>query len=341
MERVVLGKTGLTVTKLGLGGIPIQRVNERQAVEMVAHAIERGMNFIDTSRAYTTSERRIGKALQRTGKKVVVASKSHGRTSNTILRDLETSLRELHLDYIDLYQAHFVRDEQMYAQVISPGGALEGLRKAREEGLIGHIGITSHSLDLLGRILDDGLFETIMVCFSLLEPKAQEVIIPKAREKNIGLIAMKAFSGGVIDNASLALKYVLSQPGIAVLAGVEQKELFDENWEIFRGSWNLDDREREEIEAIRSRHGRNFCRRCDYCQPCTEGIPIQQILAIRSMVKRMGTRILVEGYMAKAIDKARNCTECGECMTRCPYNLPIPDLIKENLAWVDEQRTEM
>jgi predicted aldo/keto reductase-like oxidoreductase len=337
MERVVLGKTGLEVIRLGFGGIPIQRVDERQAVEVVLHAIESGVEFIDTSRAYTTSERRIGKALQRTDKNVVLASKSHGRTSDTILRDLETSLRELNRDYIDLYQCHFVKDEQIYTQVISSGGALEGLHEAREEGLIGHIGITSHSLDLLGRILDDGLFETIMVCFSLLEPKAREKIIPKALEKNIGIIAMKPLSGGIIENASLALKYVLSQPGVAVIAGVEQVELFDENWAIFQGSWELDDAEMAEIEEIQSRHEKSFCHRCDYCQPCTEDIPIQQILGIRSMVRRMGKRILVEGYQAKAIEKARNCTECGECMTRCPYDLPIPDLIKENLQWVDEQ----
>jgi len=340
MERVVLGKTGLEVNRLGFGGIPIQRMDERQAVEVVLHAIESGVDFIDTSRAYTTSERRIGKALRRTNKKVILASKSHGRTSDTILKDLETSLRELNLDYIDIYQAHFVRDEQTYQQVISPGGALEGMRKAREEGLIGHIGITSHSLDLLDRILEDGLFETIMVCFSLLEPEARERIIPKAIKKNIGVIAMKPFSGGVIQNAALALKYVLSQPGIAVIAGVEQKGLFDENWEIFQEGRELSGRERKEIDEIRSRHEKVFCHRCDYCQPCTEGISIQHILGIPSMVRRMGKRILVEGWAAKAIEKARNCTECGECMTRCPYNLPIPDLIKENLRWVDEQLKE-
>jgi len=337
MKRAVLGKTGLEVNRLGFGGIPIQRVDERRAVEVIVHAVERGVDFIDTSRAYTTSERRIGKALRRTKKKVVVASKSHGRSSNTILKDLDTSLRELHLDYIDLYQAHFVRDEQAYRQVISSKGALEGLRKAREEGLVGHIGITSHSLDLLDRILGDGLFETIMVCFSLLEPKALEKIIPKAREKNVGVIAMKPFSGGVIENSALALKYVLSQPGIVIIAGVEQKGLFDENWAIFQGNWGLDNREKEEIKDIRSRHEKLFCHRCDYCQPCPEGISIQHILGIPSMVRRMGKRILVEGWLAKAIEKARNCTECGECMTRCPYNLPIPDLIKENLKWADEQ----
>lgn len=337
MERVVLGKTGLEVNRLGFGGIPIQRVGERQAVEVVRHAIECGVDFIDTSRAYTTSERRIGKALQKTDKRVIVASKSQSRTAGKVRKDLEISLREMKLDYLDLYQAHFVKDEQIYTQVISPGGALEGLRKAKEEGLIGHIGITSHSLDLMDRVLDDGFFETIMVCFSLLEPMAQEKIIPKALEKKIGVIAMKPFSGGTIDNADLALKYVLSQPGVVVLAGVEQRELFDENWAIYQGSWGLDERERREVQEIQSLYGKAFCHRCDYCQPCSEGIPIQHMLGIRSIVKRVGTRTLREGMGAKTIEKARNCTGCGDCMTRCPYNLPIPDLIKENLQWVDEQ----
>jgi predicted aldo/keto reductase-like oxidoreductase len=341
MERAMLGKTGLEVYRLGFGGIPIQRVGERQAVETVLHAIEKGVDFIDTSRAYTTSERRIGKALVHTDKKVTLASKSHSRTSGKVRKDLETSLRELKRDYIDLYQTHFVKDEQVYEQVISKGGALEGLIKARDEGLIGHIGITSHSLDLMDRILDDGLFETIMVCFSFLEPLAWERIIPKAIDNNIGVIAMKPFSGGFIDNACLALKYVLSHPGIVVLAGVEKKDLFDENWEIFQGSYELEGTEKREIEEIQSRYEKNFCRRCDYCQPCSEDISIQHILGIRSMVKRIGVHILQEGWQAKAIEKARHCSECGECMTRCPYDLPIPELIKENLEWVDEQLKSM
>jgi predicted aldo/keto reductase-like oxidoreductase len=337
MERMVLGKTGLEVNRLGFGGIPIQRVHERRAVDVVSHAVERGVDFIDTSRAYTTSERRIGKALQQTHKRVVVASKSQSRTADKLRKDLDTSLKELKLDSIDLYQAHFVKDEEVYTQVISSGGALEGLRQAKDEGLISHIGITSHSLDLLDRILDDGLFETIMVCFSLLEPKARERIIPKALEKNVGVIAMKPFSGGIIHNAALALKYVLSQSGVVVLAGVEEKELFDECWQIFQGSWEIHEREKAEIEEIRSTYGRRFCRRCDYCQPCTEDIPIQQILGIRSMVKRMGIHVLKKGWVAEAVAQARNCSECGECMTRCPYGLPIPDLIRENLQWLDEQ----
>jgi predicted aldo/keto reductase-like oxidoreductase len=141
----------------------------------------------------------------------------------------------------------------------------------------------------------------------------------------------------LIEYYNKNLGYPLSHPGIAVLAGVEHKGLFDENWEVFQGSWELTDEEEERIEGIRKIYDTNFCRRCDYCQPCSEDIPIQAILGLRSMVKRMGKHILREGWQADAIEKARGCSECEECMARCPYELPIPDLIKENLRWVDEQ----
>ena len=340
MNRIVLGKTGLEVDRFGFGGIPIQRVSEEQAVETVLHAIEKGVDFIDTSRAYTTSERRIGLALKQTDKKVVLASKSRSRTAETVREDLETSLKELQLEYIDLYQCHFVSTDEEYRQIISPGGALEGLVRAKEEKLIGHIGITSHSLDLMDKILDDGLFETVMVCFSFLEPKAIENVIPKALGKDIGVIAMKSFSGGVIDNPMLAIKYALSHPGIVIIPGVEHKDLFDKNWDVYQASLELTDLEKQEIEEIRQRYDKNFCRRCDYCQPCSEGIPIQMIMGLRSALKRFGKGFVREGWPREAIEKARNCSGCGECLDRCPYQLPIPDLIKENLEWVDEQLSE-
>lgn len=338
MERMVLGKTGLEVNRFGFGGIPIQRVSEGQAVETVFHAIEKGVDFIDTSRAYTTSERRIGLALKQTDRKVILASKSPNKTAEGARADLETSLKELQRDYIDLYQCHFVKDQAEYRKVIAPGGAFEGLRKAKEEGLIGHIGITSHSLDVLDLSLDSGLFETIMVCFSFLEPLAREKIIPKAAGKKVGVIAMKPFSGGVIESANLALKYVFGQPEVLVIAGVEHRDLFGENWAIFQKGEKLTADEIEEIGKIQKAYEKAFCRRCNYCQPCPEEIPIQAIMGIRSMVKRMGKAILQKGSRHREpIDKARNCTGCKECKNRCPYQLAIPDLIQENLRWVDEQ----
>lgn len=337
MNRIAIGETGLEVNRLGFGGIPIARVSENQAVETVLHAVERGVDFIDTARNYKTSERRIGMALQQTDKRVVLASKSQGRTADDVRADLETSLNELQRDYLDLYQCHFVRDEQVYQEIISPGGALGGLIQAKKEGLIGHIGLTSHSLDLLERVVDEGLFETIMVCYSFLEPKAQESIIPKALAKNIGVLAMKSFSGGVIDDPQPALKYVLSQQDIIIIPGVETKELFDQNWKVFQGSYALSQAEMSKIEALRNQYDKNFCRRCDYCQPCSEEIPIQLVLGVRSALKRFGKSFLKESWPREAIEKAGNCSECGDCLERCPYQLPIPDLIKENLAWVDEQ----
>jgi len=346
MERIVLGRTGLKVQRLGLGGIPIQRVSEAEAVATVRHAIERGVDFIDTSRAYTTSERCIGLALKQADIgpgapgnpccRVILASKSHAKTADRMRADLETSLKELQTDYIDIYKAHFVPTHADYETVISPGGALEALRRARAEGLIGHIGITSHNLEVLDRSLDDGFFDVIMVCFSFLEPQARETIIPKALEKNVGVLAMKPFSGGVIEDPRLALRYALAEPGVLVLAGVEQPDLFDENWRVFQEAAPLTEAEERQIAELQRTYDKVFCRRCDYCQPCSEGIPIQTVLGVRSMVKRMGSEALRKGPMWAGIERARNCADCGDCMTRCPYELPIPDLIRENLRWLDE-----
>ena len=334
MKQITLGRTGLKVKKLGFGGIPIQRVDEAQAVETVRYVVEQGIDFIDTSRAYTTSETRIGMALKQIDKPVTLATKSKYRTASGVRADIEKSLKALQKDYIDIYQCHFVKEAE-YPDVISKGGALEGMQKARDEGLIGHTGITSHSLGVLERVVDDGLFDTIMVCFSFMENGALEAVIPKALSKNIGVIAMKPLSGGVIDHPKPALKYALSEEGVLVLCGVESKALFDENWAIFKGSHELDKEDKKLIEDIRNTYDKNFCRRCDYCQPCTEGIAIQGMLGIRSQVKRMGADILTRAPRDAMLEKARNCSECGECMTRCPYDLPIPDLIKENLQFVD------
>ena len=339
-KRMVLGRTGLEVYRLGFGGIPIQRVSEEEAVATVLHAIECGVDFIDTSRAYTTSERRIGLALKQAGeaaRSIVVASRSHAKTGDRIRADLETSLKELDRDYLHLYMAHFVSNDAEYQTVISPGGALEALRRAKEEGLIGHIGITSHSLDVLQRAVDDELFDVIMVCFSFLEPRAREAVIPTALAKNIGVLAMKPFSGGVIDDAGLALRYALSEPGILVLAGVEHPGLFDENWAVFQKGDPLTEADKERITEIRQSYDKVFCRRCDYCQPCTEDIPIQTVVNLRSMVKRMGLETLMTGPLGQGVSKAKNCTECGDCLPRCPYGLPIPDLIRENLRWLGEE----
>jgi predicted aldo/keto reductase-like oxidoreductase len=336
MNRIVLGKTGIEAVRLGFGGIPIQRVNESQAIEVILYALEKGIDFIDTSRVYTNSETRIGKALKETDRKVAVATKSFGRSADAIQKDIEKSLKELQLDYIDLYQCHGISNEEEYRLVTASDGALSGLLKAKEQGLIGHIGITSHSLDLMDKVLDDGLFETIMICFSFLEPAARDKIISKAHQKNVGILAMKPFSGGVIEEPEIALKWVLSFPDILVLAGVEEKRLVDQNWKAFQGGYGLTEGERQKLQEIIKEFDKKFCRRCDYCQPCPAEIPIQFVLGMRSMIKRMGPAMLQTPMFKNMREKAANCTECEDCVERCPYDLPIPDMIKANLNWLEE-----
>jgi predicted aldo/keto reductase-like oxidoreductase len=335
-----LGRTGLEVTRLGFGGIPIQRISEEEAVSVVKHVIEQGVTLLDTARGYTNSEERIGLALKQTDGQVYISSKSPERTADGILKHLRISLKKLQLDKIDIYSSHNVSSFEQYEKVTAPGGALEGLMRARDEGLIDFPGITSHNLDVLEQAISDDHFDTIMTCYSFLEPKAEEKVIPMAIEKDLGIMTMKNFSGGVIEDAAVALKYAFSCPEVVPIPGVDSIAAADQNWEIFSlPDYSMTDEERARMEAVKEEYGGRFCRRCDYCLPCSEGIYIQTMLGIRSMIKRMGEDAFDRPWIKTAIEKGRACTECGECEPRCPYDLPIPELIKQNLEWVDSQLT--
>jgi predicted aldo/keto reductase-like oxidoreductase len=334
MEKVRLGRTNLIVTKLGWGGIPIQRVGEREAVSVIRAVIETGVDLLDTARAYTNSEHRIGLALQRIERPIILSSKSLIKTAK-IYNDVQESLKQMKVKKVNIYHLHSVSTFEDYERVLAPGGAYEGLKRARDEGLIDHIGITSHNLNVLERAVQDGHFEVIMACYSFLEPDAAKKVFPLANEKNIGVLAMKPFSGGVIEEAGPALRFVLSTANIVPIPGSETLEKVHENWKIFTEGYSLTEKDEERIEALKKEFDRQFCRRCDYCQPCTEKINIQFAVGLKSIIKRFGPQAREVGWMKDLIEKARKCSECGECLLRCPYQLPIPDMIKENLAWFD------
>jgi len=301
--------------------------------------VEMGVDLLDTARAYTNSEYRIGLAIQETNRPVILSSKSLVRTGE-IYEEVKESLRQLKVNKIDIYHLHGVSTFQDYEKVMAPGGAWAGLKRARDEGLIDHIGITSHNLKLLERAIEDGHFEVIMACYSFLEPDAEQRVFPLAKAKDIGILAMKPFSGGVIEEAGPALRFVLSIADIVPIPGVETLERARENWKIFTEGYSLTERDKKRIEAIRKQFDYQFCRRCDYCQPCTEEINIQLALGLKSIIKRIGSRAVEEKKWKDLIEKARNCSECGECLKRCPYQLPIPDLIKENVAWYDSLKSQ-
>ena len=339
MEKVRLGRTNLIVTKMGWGGIPIQRVGEHEAVSVIRAVVEMGVDLLDTARAYTNSEHRIGLALQGIERPVILSTKSLVRTSK-IYNEVHESLKQMKVKKVNIYHLHGVSTFEDYAKVMAPGGAYEGLKRAQDEGLIDHIGITSHNLNVLERAIEDGYFEVIMACYSFLEPEAAEKVFPLAKGNDIGILAMKPFSGGVIEEAGPALRFVLSTANIVSIPGSETLEKARENWKIFTEGYSITEKDKERIEAIKKESDHQFCRRCDYCQPCTEKINIQFTLGLKSLIKRFGHSAREVGWMKSLIENARNCSECGECLERCPYHLPIPDLIKENLAWYDSLKNQ-
>jgi predicted aldo/keto reductase-like oxidoreductase len=338
MQKIRLGRTNLLVTRLGWGGIPIQRVSEEEGVSVIRAVMDMGVDLLDTARGYTNSEHRIGLALRKATGPVILSTKSAVRTEK-IYGDVHTSLRQMGVKKIPIYHLHAVNHFNDYEKVMGAAGAYEGLKRARDEGLIDYIGITSHNLSVLERAIEDGYFDTIMACYSFLEPEAAQKVFPLAKARDVGVITMKPFSGGVIEEAGPALRFVLSTPDIVPIPGSETVEKAKENWEISTESYSLTKKDKEYIEILRKEMNQQFCRRCDYCQPCSEKISIQHILGLRTLVKRFGHVAQELDWFQSLVEKARNCSECGDCLERCPYQLPIPDLIKKNLAWYDNLKT--
>lgn len=334
LRETILGRTGLKVKSLGFGGIPIQRVSEEEAVRVVRRCYELGIDYFDTARGYTNSEERIGKALEDVREEVFLATKSGRRKAKEMLEELEISLKNLRTDWIDIYQLHNVSSYEDWDQIKGPGGTLEALYKARDEGKIRHLGVTSHDPAVLADIVREDIFETVMIPYNYLTLKPEEELLPLCKDENVGTVIMKPFGGGAFSNANTALKFVLSKdyvdvaiPGMMTIAEVE------ENIDVATGPHTLSQEELKLIEADRVELGDQFCRACNYCQPCPQEIPITFILRAESQfLKRMGWRRGTEERFAEAVEKAESCIECGECEARCPYHLPIRQLLKERAA---------
>ena len=327
-----LGKTNLMVTVIGFGGIPIQRESEEDAIATVRRAFDLGVNFFDTARGYTTSEEWIGNALE--GRDYIIATKSGRREGKAILEDVDQSLAELRRDHIDLYQLHGVNDDDQLAQVLAPGGALEGLMKAREAGKISHIGITGHRRETLVRAVREcGEFATVQVPFNLVEDDIRETLLPLCAERDVGVIAMKPVGGGNFTNAPLAIKWCLTQPITVAIPGMQTVKEVEQDVLAGLGEVELTPEERAECERMRSELDRRTCRRCRYCEPCPQGVQIGMLLHGRTIVRRMGAARFREWGAAEIIASAQACVECGECVRKCPYGLPIPELIREAVAF--------
>ncbi len=209
------------------------------------------------------------------------------------------------------------------------------MTKAQEKGLIAYVGITGHNLQVLEKAIQDGYFDVVMACYSFLEPEAANRVFPLAKSKDVGVLAMKVFSGGVIEEAGPALPFVLQTKEIVPIPGSETLKRAQENWKVFADGRPLTEKDQKYIEAIKKQFNQQFCRRCDYCQPCSEGINIQFALELKLVNKRLGRMVEEVQWIRDRIEKARSCSGCGDCLPRCPYQLPIPELIRGNLACYD------
>ena len=327
MEYRILGKTGLKVSRMGFGGIPIQRTTAAEAKKLIHYLMEQGINYIDTARGYTVSEEYLGEALEGIRDKFVVATKSMSRTKEAMAADIDISLKNLRTDYIDLYQVHNPTMAQL-EQVLAPGGALEALLEAKEAGKIGHIGITAHALDVFERALELEWVETIMFPYNIVETQGEK-LIAKCAQKNIGFIDMKPLAGGAIEDASLALRFICANENVTVtIPGMAELHEIDQNIAACADTSPLTNEEKTAVNQVRSALGTNFCRRCNYCQPCAAGINISGVFLFEGYLSRYGLADWAKGRYATLPVKASACIGCGACESRCPYGLPIRKMLK-------------
>jgi predicted aldo/keto reductase-like oxidoreductase len=327
MEYRTLGKTELKISRLGFGGIPIQRIDAEGTRALIAELCEAGVNYIDTARGYTVSEEYLGYALEGVRDRFVLATKSTSRDKAGMAKDIETSLEKLRTDYIDLYQMHNPSAKELEV-AIAPGGALEALVEARAAGKIGHIGITLHSLEVFERAIELDWVETIMFPYNIVETQG-EALIAKCAERNIGFICMKPLAGGAIDDARIALRFTVSNPAVTVvIPGMADTAEIAENVSAVSDTSPLSIDEIGKIEEIKALLGTNFCRRCNYCAPCTVGISIPAVLLFEGYYSRYHLPEWAEARYATLNKTASDCIECGVCETRCPYDLPIREMLK-------------
>ncbi len=334
MRYTVFGRTGLWVSTIGFGGIPIQRLGFQEAVAVLQRAVDLGMNYIDTAAAYTDSEAKIGAALQGQRQEVILATKTHARTKDEAAAHMAQSLAALQTDYIDVYQLHNVSEMDDLEKRLAPDGAYAALAEAQAAGKIGHIGITSHKPAVACQALWTGKFASVLIPFNLVETEATQELLPLARELGVAFIDMKPFCGGAFSDARLALKYVLSAGVTLTIPGMATVEEVEENAALGDVEPVLTAAEQEKVLRAAAELGKTFCRRCDYCQPCAQEISISSVLFSPFSIKRFGLQLWGLDHWRGLLTQAEACTECGECLSRCPYGLDIPTLIKERVAYL-------
>jgi len=330
-RTVLLGRSGMRVTAFGFGGIPIQRLSEAEAIRLVRHALDSGINWIDTANSYGTSEHRIGRALEGCDRgRVYLFTKGQAREPAALEGQLELSLERLGTDYLDLYQFHLVTDEKAWQTMID-NGTVGLIRSYRDRGVVRHIGASAHTIEGAKAVLRDPDIEVLQYPFNFIVAEEALPILEACREREVGFIAMKPFAGGVLENASACVRFLMQYPGAAADPGFERPEEVDEVLALWREDAPLSAQDRQAIHRLQEELGSRFCRRCGYCSPCPEGVQIVSLMTMDSLIRRFPAEALdgKGAWIGEAARSGESCIECGQCEERCPYKLPIIEGIRE------------
>ncbi len=327
MHTVTLGKTGITVNKNGFGALPIQRISTEDAVRLARKAYDAGITFFDTARWYTDSEVKLGEAFDGMRDKVFIATKTGAATAEEFWKDLETSLHNLRTDYIDIYQFHNP------ACCPKPGdgsGLYEAMQEAKAQGKIRHAGITNHRLAVAHEAVDSGLYETLQFPFCYLSGEQELSLVRKCKEADMGFIAMKALSGGLITNSAAAYAFEAQYDHVLPIWGVQREQELDEFISYIADPPAMTEEIRQLISHDREELSGEFCRGCGYCMPCPAGIEIHTCARMSLLIRRSPSSAQLTEQARDMMKKIEDCLHCGKCRSKCPYELDTPALLEKN-----------
>jgi uncharacterized protein len=328
MDRIKLGRTNLMVSRSGFGALPIQRVSLGDAQKILRKAYENGINFFDTARGYSDSEEKIGYSLSDVRNNIIIATKSPAKDKKTLLEHIHTSLKSLKTDYIDILQLH---NPAILPDPEDEEGLYAGLLEAKEKGLVRFIGITNHKIKNAMDAAASGLYDTVQFPLSSLSAETDLELIEECRKNNVGLIAMKALSGGLITNASSTFAFLRQFDNLVPIWGIQKETELDEFISLEKNPPLLDEAMWSIINKDRAELAGDFCRGCGYCLPCPAGIEIPTAARITLLLGRSPYGRFLEDTFKENMHSINNCIECGHCKNHCPYKLDTPNLLKREL----------
>lgn len=327
MVTVTLGKTNITVNKNGFGALPIQRISKQAAISLIQKAYKNGINFFDTARFYTDSEEKLGEALIGIREKVYIATKTAAVTADDFWKDLDISLHNLQTDYIDIYQFH---NPSFCPKPNDGSGLYEAMSEAKKQGKIRHIGITNHRLQVAKEAIDSGLYEVLQFPFCYLATEKDIEIVEKCKKANMGFIAMKALSGGLITNSEAAYAFLSEYEQVLPIWGVQKEKELDEFLSYIQNPPKMTEEIQQIIEEDRKQLLGEFCRGCGYCMPCPAEIEINNCARMSLLLRRSPSHLQLTQEVQKKMKKIEECLHCGKCKSKCPYGLDTPALLEKN-----------